>query len=276
MGFNRVIIIGEKETFIIRILLKKLQEEGIDSIFSPFSIEGINDNLKGQDILLTLYIDENKKPGEGVLNYIYDIVEKKNFNVVIVGDEEAIKNVKKTVSERYIYKTYSRPLDNIAFTQMVKSYFEFRSLKANTQKGPERELLGYGNKAISPEQDRSKSILIVDDDVNYLGLVREWLKNDYKVMMANSGMQAIKLLAKNKVDLILLDYEMPVTSGPQVMEMLKSDEDTSSVPVMFLTGKDDKESVMSVMSLRPDGYILKNIQQGELLERLRDFFTLSK
>ena len=85
MGFNRVIIIGEKETFIIRILLKKLQEEGIDSIFSPFSIEGINDNLKGQDILLTLYIDENKKPGEGVLNYIYDIVEKKNFNVVILG-----------------------------------------------------------------------------------------------------------------------------------------------------------------------------------------------
>ena len=276
MGFNRVIIIGEKETFIIRILLKKLQEEGIDSIFSPFSIEGINDNLKGQDILLTLYIDENKKPGEGVLNYIYDIVEKKNFNVVIVGDEEAIKNVKKTVSERYIYKTYLRPLDNIAFTQMVKSYFEFRSLKANTQKGPERELPGYGNKAISPEQDLSKSILIVDDDVNYLGLVREWLKNDYKVMMANSGMQAIKLLAKNKVDLILLDYEMPVTSGPQVLEMLRSDEDTSSVPVMFLTGKDDKESVMSVMSLRPDGYILKNIQQGELLERLRDFFTLSK
>ena len=89
-------------------------------------------------------------------------------------------------------------------------------------------------------------------------------------------MQAIKLLAKNKVDLILLDYEMPVTSGPQVLEMLRSDEDTSSVPVMFLTGKDDKESVMSVMSLRPDGYILKNIQQGELLERLRDFFTLLK
>ena len=68
-----------------------------------------------------------------------------------------------------------------------------------------------------------KSVLIVDDDPQYLTLVREWLKSDYKVSMANSGLQAIKWLGKNKVDLILLDYEMPVTSGPQVLEMLRSD-----------------------------------------------------
>ena len=47
----------------------------------------------------------------------------------------------------------------------------------------------------------TKSILIVDDDPNYLRLIREWLKDDYKIYMANSGLQAIKLLGINNVTL---------------------------------------------------------------------------
>ena len=121
-----------------------------------------------------------------------------------------------------------------------------------------------------------KSILVVDDDPNYLSIVREWLKDTYKVYMANSGLQAIKWLGKNSVDLILLDHEMPVTSGPQVLEMLRSDEETKSIPVMFLTGKGDKESVMKVVALKPEGYFLKSIQRQELLEKLNEFFIFHK
>jgi CheY-like chemotaxis protein len=121
-----------------------------------------------------------------------------------------------------------------------------------------------------------KSILVCDDDPNYLGLVREWLKDKYKVSMANSGLQAIKFLGKNKVDLILLDHEMPVTSGPQVLEMLRNDSETKNIPVMFLTGKSDKESVMAVVALKPEGYVRKNIKRGELLEKLQEFFILHK
>ena len=117
-----------------------------------------------------------------------------------------------------------------------------------------------------------KRILIVDDDPQYLGLVREWLKDKYKIFMAKSGLQAIKLLGMNTVDLILLDYEMPVTTGPQVLEMLRADEDTKSIPVMFLTSKSDKDSVMEVVTLRPEGYFLKTITREELLERLSEYF----
>ena len=121
-----------------------------------------------------------------------------------------------------------------------------------------------------------KSILVVDDDPQYLGLVREWLKGTYKVSMANSGLQAIKWLGKNKVDLILLDHEMPVTTGPQVLEMLRSDNETASIPVIFLTGKGDKESVMAVVALKPEGYFLKNIKKDELLQKLEEFFLNRK
>ena len=126
------------------------------------------------------------------------------------------------------------------------------------------------------DSEMKKSIMIVDDDPQYLTTVREWLKETYKVTMANSGLQAIKMLGKNKVDLILLDHEMPVTSGPQVLEMLRSDPETASIPVMFLTGKGDKESVMSVVALRPEGYFLKSIQKEELLTNLQEFFVLHR
>ncbi len=69
---------------------------------------------------------------------------------------------------------------------------------------------------------------------------------------------------------------MPVTSGPQVLEMLRADTETKDIPVMFLTGKSDKESVMAVVALRPEGYFLKNIQKEELLEKLQEFFVLHK
>ena len=121
-----------------------------------------------------------------------------------------------------------------------------------------------------------KRILIIDDDPGYLSIVRKWLKDIYKISVANSGLQGIKYLGKNKVDLILLDYEMPVTSGPQVLEMLRSDEDTKSIPVIFLTGKSDKNSVMKVVDLRPEGYLLKSIEREELIQKLQEYFSKNK
>ncbi len=94
--------------------------------------------------------------------------------------------------------------------------------------------------------------------------------------IVNSGMQAITYLATNKPDLILLDYEMPVTTGPQVFKMIKSEMNTSDIPVFFLTGKGDKESVMKVVSLKPNGYLLKTTQKEELLSTISDFFMANK
>ena len=91
--------------------------------------------------------------------------------------------------------------------------------------------------------------------------------------MASSGVQAIKFIAKNKVDLILLDYEMPIANGPQVLEMLRADSENSSIPVMFLTGKSDKDSVLNVINLQPVEYLLKTIDKETLIEKLDTFFA---
>lgn len=82
------------------------------------------------------------------------------------------------------------------------------------------------------------------------------------------GEQAFRWLQENTPDLILLDYEMPVMPGPQVMERLKDDEDLKYVPVVILTGKNDRESIMRIISMCPTGYLLKSLGKEELFEKL--------
>ena len=90
-------------------------------------------------------------------------------------------------------------------------------------------------------------------EVNYL---KDRAQDSYVGMAAN-GVQAISYLTKNSVDLVLMDYEMPGANGPQVLSMLKTGSETGHIPVMFLTGKGDRESVPSVVGLHPEDYLLK-------------------
>ncbi|MCR5421022.1 MAG: response regulator [Lachnospiraceae bacterium] len=247
---NHVMIIGEKESFLTRVLIKKLADNNIDGSFVYYDIDDINRKWEGTT-LITVYMDEDVRPKENVLHFLTDKMVEDGLEMIVVGSEEDIGYINSHVPKELLYKTFIRPLNNESYVNTVTEMF---------------------HKAESGEF--KKRILIVDDDPNYLGLVREWLKSSYKVSMANSGLQAIKWLGKNKADLILLDYEMPITSGPKVLEMLRSDEDTRSIPVIFLTGKGDKESVMAVVELKPQGYFLKTIEREDLLEKLKEFFIL--
>ncbi len=120
--------------------------------------------------------------------------------------------------------------------------------------------------------DVKRKILIVDDDPSYAGMVREWIKDVYQVNVVTAGMQAISFLLKHPVDLILLDYEMPVVDGPQVLQMLRQEPETSHIPVVFLTGVGTPEEVKRVMALKPSGYILKSTTRLALQEALAHQF----
>lgn len=102
-----------------------------------------------------------------------------------------------------------------------------------------------------------KKILVVDDSPNMLRTVQAMLSGKYKVTFATSGPRAIAAIAKSRPDLILLDYDMPVCDGEMTLQMLRSEEDTKDIPVVFLTGCSDAEHVKKVLALLPQGYLLK-------------------
>lgn len=250
MKKNHIIVLGEKESFLIRVLIKKLTEAKYDAEFIPWKVTSI-DNVWKETDLATIYMDDGCHPSDDVLHFLIDRMKEDEKQVILIGEKNDIQFICDHIPGDLIYKTYVRPVDNDDYVATVNE------LMHKVESG-----------------EFKKSILIVDDDPNYLGLVREWLKGTYRVAMANSGLQALKWLGKNKADLILLDHEMPVTSGPQVLEMLRSEDETRDIPVMFLTGKSDKQSVMQVMSLNPQGYFLKSIERQELMEKLEEFFAL--
>ena len=245
---QRVIVIGEKPTFLTNVIVKKIQNEGIDCEFVPWTVDEINRHWENT-VLVLLYMDERSRPDEDIRHFLIDKMADTGNLLMPVGEKNDIAFLYDHMPGDLIYQSFCRPIDH---GELVKAVSD---LLKKHEKG-----------------EFKKSILVVDDDPGYLSLVREWLKGTYKVALVNSGLQAIKWLGKNKVDLILLDHEMPVTNGPQVLEMLRSDEETRSIPVMFLTGKSDKESVMSVIALKPEGYFLKTIEREELLKNLEEFF----
>ena len=123
------------------------------------------------------------------------------------------------------------------------------------------------------QESQKKRILIIDDDPFYAQMIMKWLEDSYCIDFVPDGMQGISWLAKNDTDLILLDYEMPVVDGPKILEMLRMHPDTSSIPVIFLTGIGTKESIARVMNLKPQGYILKTTTNEELNKTLGEFFS---
>ncbi len=252
MEKQQVIMVGKKQSFLARVMIKKIQDQDIACEFVPWNVDAINAHWE-HTALVILFMDERERPPEDILRFLVDKVDDTGNMMILVGEKQDLALLSEQIPKELVYQSFSRPVNNDQLANTVSDFIR------KVESGEFR-----------------KSILVVDDDPGFLGLAREWLKDTYKVAMASSGLQAIKWLGKNKVDLILLDHEMPVTSGPQVLEMLRSENDTKSIPVMFLTGKSDKESVMAVMDLKPEGYFLKTIQREELLRNLARFFAQKK
>lgn len=118
-----------------------------------------------------------------------------------------------------------------------------------------------------------RKILVVDDSNFMLTLMQDLLKNDYEVQTATSGLSAIRSIALGRPDLVLLDYEMPVCKGDQILEMIRADAEFSDIFVIFLTGRTDRQSIKQVLEFKPDGYLSKALETGDIKKEIDNFFT---
>lgn len=121
-----------------------------------------------------------------------------------------------------------------------------------------------------------KKILIVDDSGVVLQAMKQLFEPEYEVSLAKSGVAAIRSMILNNPDLVLLDYEMPICDGKQVLEMIRTEEELTKIPVIFLTGTTDKERIQKLIPLKPAGYLLKTAQPQELKSNIDSFFQNTK
>ncbi len=80
--------------------------------------------------------------------------------------------------------------------------------------------------------------------------------------------QAMTSIGRQRPDLILLDYEMPVCDGRMTLEMIRADKDMNDIPVIFLTAVNDRDNIEAVLKLKPAGYFLKPPVKDRLIAEI--------
>ena len=241
-----IVIILFQYSVVVKGMERKLTEDGYHVEIQTGQFHLIP-KLTGNTDLFLIYLpgDILEESAERKnLEIMCDTILKAGKKVIILGEKKNRSELSHLVPVVDSCFWLDRPVDNDTLSSTVK-------------------------KALKGELTGAKRVLIVDDDPSYATMVREWIKDHYRVEVVNAGMQAITTLLKDPMDLVLLDYEMPVVDGPQVLQMLRQDEITKDIPVIFLTGVGTKEGVERVMALHPAGYVLKNTTRDNLLSVLR-------
>lgn len=119
-------------------------------------------------------------------------------------------------------------------------------------------------------QNTKKRILVVDDDDMNLARTQIILEEEYDVVLAESGVRALNLLKNQKIDLVLLDIDMPLMNGIETFEHMK--EFAADIPVIFLTASGEVEDVVAALLLGAADYLKKPYKPQELLKRVAQEF----
>ncbi len=123
---------------------------------------------------------------------------------------------------------------------------------------------------IKPEKAANrKRILAIDDAAIVLKRISDALEDYYDVVTVNTGSRALRYLETEKPDLILLDIRMMPKDGFETLQEIRSMEDRADIPVIMLTGVEDKNAVVESIKLGICDYILKPFFPDDLLERIQ-------
>ncbi len=118
------------------------------------------------------------------------------------------------------------------------------------------------------------TILVVDDEPTNLRVLNQVLANQYRLIFAKNGQEALSLTEKNIPDLILLDVMMPQMTGYQVCETLKADNSLKHIPVIFVTALDDQDDEAKGLNLGAVDYIAKPISAAVVRARVKTHLSL--
>ncbi len=248
---KRVLLIGNQKSFMVNAIVVGLKKSDyiVDTVQpDAFAIECIPDRPR----IYLLYLGDLTNDDAQLFKYIDEQIDSERFLLYLIGNQEELNLALTYIAKEKIQETYLRPLDIKLLADQLDTVVDYSVV----------------------DESLRKKILIIDDDGTMLRMMKTWLSVKYHVYMASSGKIALTFLMQNQVDLVLLDYEMPVMNGPEVLKEIRNTPALKDIPVIFLTAKDDKESVMKVISLKPVKYLLKSMPKDKLISSIDDYFAI--
>ena len=245
---GNLLILFDTPSLLVSSITEQLKTMGHNPVSSSLQVKNIS-AVKEKPELYLIFADDDVSDNAEALVYLKDRAIEGDIPFIVIGDDRELASVAKILPETLIRQKFTRPVNVKSVAEAVDGYLKDENRIAK------------------------KKILVVDDSGAMLRNIKGWLEDRYRIILANSGAMAIKYLTLDRPDLVLLDYEMPVVDGKQVLEMIRTETEFSDVPVIFLTAKSDKQSVMDVMALKPEGYLLKTMAPTDIIAAVDDFFA---
>ena len=246
---NAIVFIKGEPGFMVQAVLKNIRNANLDVIEIEADIVEIERHQYDSDIIM-YYMGSAQQVNKRILECLSGMCKEFRKTLCLIGDSESLYTAEKTCDPGVVSVTYSRPLDVRVLVDDLKNMLSTHE-----------------------EYARKKTILLVDDDTDFLQMANTWFSGTYVLDAVSSAKEALKYLNSKKPDLILLDYEMPKMSGYELLSEIRRAWKTADIPVIFLTGKDDKDSVMKIIDKKPDGYLLKSTPKQQLLSSIDKFFA---
>ena len=263
MGKKLAFICENVDHFLIRSMLGDLGKAGFEVSTYPIDMNAFSFADSPFKIFI-LYLDGYTNAYNRILSSLGFLAnEDKEKHIFLVGTASDID---------FAYAHIDRNAVDHAFKRPVQIEDIIRQLNIAAPRYTYEKDNATIGKTAEPRSDR-KTILIVDDDEVYLRSMERWFTGEYNVYTAPSPTMTIPILKKIHADLILLDYEMPVLSGLDLFHMLKNEPMTANIPIIFLTAKDDKQTILEVLSAKPTNYLLKTLSPILLQKSVREFFA---
>lgn len=246
---HNILVVMEKNSFLPISMIEQLKELEYNTVSAELDIQELS-KLKDNYEVILLFMESEGEEKSKELVYLRDKAMEEDSPIFYVGEDTPV--MREILPKHILQEVFERPIDVKASAKKIDEFIKEHGKHVK------------------------KKILVVDDSGIMLRNIKRWLEDKYQVILANSGAMAIKYLATNRPDLVLLDYEMPVIDGSQVLQMIRTETEFCDIPVIFLTGKNDKESIMKVLELKPEGYLLKSMEPAKIIQEIDNFFEKQK
>jgi len=246
--FKTILFVEGTHGMVNKGIINKLKEVGYSIICVPDDPAEILEHRYNANFWI-YYPAGDPEHIHMISSHLAELCEDDNRTLFLVGDALDIAEARQIHNPDCIKAEYARPIDMDAFVDDMLSFSDMQY-----------------------ESSRTKTIFLIDDDLDFLTVTERWLREKYQVKSFRSGREALFYLNSTVPDLILLDYIMPGMDGFETMQEIRQIPCSHDVPIVFLTGQSDRENVMKILEKKPDGYLLKSMPKEALMDSLDRLF----
>lgn len=242
-----ILLLANTSSYLVSSIRDVMHENGLNIISLDAKQDGIK-KVEERVQAILIYADATVMSRDDLIVFVKDFASENSVKIFMIGVPDELASLSQIIPAVDIKEKFTRPIDAGEVVKRIDEY------------------------VIRRAQNSVKSILAVDDSGVYLREINSWFSEKYHLTLVNSGLNAIKYLGNHRPDLILLDYEMPVCNGKQVLEMIRSDTECGDIPVIFLTSNSDRNTIIDIMPLNVAGYLLKTLPAEQIKKYVDDFF----